>query len=368
MQSDMNIQDSLTNTESKISDSLPLKGEKEGYYKIIGVILLVLSIIVLNIVLMHKEKKESIESTDENYTTNATPITKMQLPSNKITHSEPVIDETKVMQQKIAEAKAQDFISRLQASQNLNSSLSANASIPDSNNKALGITDESSRNISATSSTLTQDPNTAFLLQASNSKAQREYATHFGPLPFLVGQGKFIFGTLAVAINSDLPGPIEAVVAEDIYGEQGYRILIPRGSHLIGEYRSGLSNNQSRLFIVWTRIKLPNGIDVQLGSEGTDALGRAGLTGHVDYHFIERFGSSLLISMIGAGAATIGVNSSDQYNSSAAFRSSVAEAMSEQGKNLLNQNINIPSTVKIAQGEKIVVFVSRDLDFSRVYR
>jgi type IV secretion system protein VirB10 len=212
------------------------------------------------------------------------------------------------------------------------------------------------------------DPNTAFLLQADEAKTKRAYATYFKPLPYLVGQGKFIFGTLALAIHSDLPGQIEAVINQDVYGEQGEKILIPRGSHLIGEYRSGLSNNQSRLFTVWTRIKEPNGIVIQLGSEGTDSLGRAGVTGQVDYHFFDRFGSAILISMVSAGAATSGVSTKDPYNSAAAYRESVSQALAEQAKNTLNEDINIPSTIQVPQGTRIVVFVNKDLDFSRVYR
>ena len=115
-------------------------------------------------------------------------------------------------------------------------------------------------------------------------------------------------------------------------------------------------------------VREPNGIDVMLGSEGTDALGRAGLTGNVDYHFFARFGSAFLIAMIGAGVSTVGVNPNDQYNSSAAYRQNVSQALAQQANNTLDQNINIPPTANIAQGQQIVVFVNRDLDFSRVMR
>jgi type IV secretion system protein VirB10 len=153
-----------------------------------------------------------------------------------------------------------------------------------------------------------------------------------------------------------------------VYGEQGRHILIPKGSKLIGEYKSGLVNNQSRLFVIWTRVREPNGIDVMLGSEGTDELGRAGLTGETDYHFFARFGTATLMAMISAGASTIGVNPNDEYNSMASYRQNVSQALAQQANNTLNQGINIPPTINIHQGQKIVIFVNRDLDFSRVYR
>jgi len=345
--------------DKKLSPALPLKGEKPNYFKIVPMILLV---VVMIFILLFFKRTNGIK--ENNRDGDTYDLHAMSLPSKKKENISPVNDNETQLQQKMAEVKARDFIDRLQTSQNAsvegggNSMTVSSSSLPNRSPDGLQS--------AGVAQLVTDNPNTAFLLQTGNSKAEREYATHFGPLPYVIGQGKFIFGTLAVAINSDLPGQLSATVSQDIYGEQGRIILIPRGSRLIGEYRSGLSNNQSRLFIVWTRVIEPNGIDIRLGSEGTDALGRAGLTGQVDVHFFERFGTSLLISMIGAGASTVGVSTSNEYNSASAYRQSMTQALAEQSKNILSQSINIPPTINISQGEKIIVFVNRDLDFSRV--
>jgi type IV secretion system protein VirB10 len=340
---------------------LPLKGEKSSSSQfVLPVAALILAGIFLQGWLFHHKNSNTppIKEADETYTPSS-PLTGALKDSSIINNS---LDKERQLEQQIAAAKAKDFMERLQVPQN--------ASIEGTGGGISSVTANSSErnddrfNLAQTSS----DPNTAFLLQADEAKTKRAYATYFKPLPYLVGQGKFIFGTLALAIHSDLPGQIEAVINQDVYGEQGEKILIPRGSHLIGEYRSGLSNNQSRLFTVWTRIKEPNGIVIQLGSEGTDSLGRAGVTGQVDYHFFDRFGSAILISMVSAGAATSGASTKDPYNSATAYRESVSQALAEQAKNTLNEDINIPSTIQVPQGTRIVVFVNKDLDFSRVYR
>jgi len=62
------------------------------------------------------------------------------------------------------------------------------------------------------------------------------------------------------------------------------------------------------------------------------------------------------------------VNPNDEYNSMAAYRQAVAQAMSQQATNTLSQTVNIPTTIHIPQGERIVIFVNKDLDFSRVMR
>jgi type IV secretion system protein VirB10 len=345
-------------TQKDSENRLPLNPDKAPSGKIIGILLLIILAVIVNYFLFHRYKEPKINTKEETYNIDA---------ANPITHStaataSPISqsDDLEKLRQLLVEAKAKDYAERLQASQG------ATINSPTRSSAVAGEPSEATQTLPA--SMAGDDANVAFLTRASNSKVAHEYATHFGPLPYVIAQGKFIFGTLSQAVNSDLPGTITAVVSQDIYGQQGRKILVPRGSKLIGEYRSGLVTSQSRLFVVWTRIEEPNGIDIQLGSAGTDALGRAGLGGYVDYHFIDRFGGALLISMIGAGAATIGVNPSDQYNSASAYRSSIASAMSDQGRNMLNQNINIPPTVKLPQGKAIVVIVNRDLDFSRVYQ
>jgi len=340
--------------------AIPLAGENKKPTKIMLTIVFILLALGLNYLIFHHgHEAQQIIKEQENYNLSVNNPVSAAKQKNHLS-ANPIAENSDLeLRHKIAEAKAEDFVHRLQAGQTITNESQENnfaATNASSNNHLVNVGSENQTN----------DANSAFLLQASKREVERTYPHRLGSLPNIIGQGKFIFGTLAVAINSDLAGQITAIVSEDVYGEQGRRILIPKGSRLIGEYRSGLANNQSRLFTVWTRLIEPNGLDVSLGSEGTDDLGRAGLTGQVDYHFVERFGGSLLLSMISAGAANVGVNGSDQYNSAAAYRQNISQAFAQQSKDMLGQMVNIPPTIHIAQGEKIVVFVNRDLDFSRI--
>jgi hypothetical protein len=174
---------------------------------------------------------------------------------------------------------------------------------------------------------------------------------------YTVPQGAIIAGTLETAINSDLPGYVRAVVTRDVMGFDGRRVLIPSGSRLIGQYKSGLAAGQSRAFIVWTRLTRPDGVTVSLGSPATDTLGRAGLGGKVDSHFLKRFGSAILLSVVQSGLGALQSGGSDIIVRSADDAKSVAGVA-------LQRDINIPPTVKVAQGTPIRIFIARDLDFS----
>lgn len=351
---------------------LPLQGNKKLNLKIIGVVALVIGVVGMNVFLKSDtDKKTALKKGEQEsfQTENVDPLNGKAVSDSTATRD--TITGVDSLKQQVEEAKAKDFINRLQAPQSTDV---VNTTSNTVSSRGMVEASDTSNQASSYGSTqsmnggMSSDPNTAFLASTSQAGVETAYANRLKNLPWLIGQGKFIFATLETAINSDLPGQIRAVINQDIYAEQGQRVLIPQGSRLVGEYKSGLVNNQSRLFVVWTRVIEPNGVSVMIGSEGTDALGRAGMTGSVDYHFFARFGTATLLSMIGAGASTVGVNPMDRDNSLAVYRQSVTQAMAQQANNTLNQQMNIPPTINIQQGEKVVVFVNRDLDFSRVMR
>lgn len=208
------------------------------------------------------------------------------------------------------------------------------------------------------------DPNVAFANQTANLDVETATASQLQNLHSLIAQGTMIGGILETAIQSDLPGMVRAVISEDVYSFDGSHLLIPKGSKLVGRYRSGVMRGQSRVFVIWNRLIRNDGVSVNIGSYGTDALGRSGLDGEVDTHFFERFGSSVLLSMIDAGLQ-IGVNSMDDTDS-ATVALEAGDDFSRSSEIALENSIAIPPTIHVDQGKKIKVFVGKDLDFSQV--
>jgi len=62
---------------------------------------------------------------------------------------------------------------------------------------------------------------------------------------------------LETAFDSTRPGLARALVQSDVRGFDGSRVLIPRGSRLIGEYRSDVAPGQHRALVNWTRLIRP---------------------------------------------------------------------------------------------------------------
>ncbi len=170
-----------------------------------------------------------------------------------------------------------------------------------------------------------------------------------------VTQGTLIPAVLETAIDTDVPGFVRAVVSADVRSFDGSRVLVPRSSRLIGQYKSGLQAGQKRAYVIWTRLIRPDGVSVNIGSPAVAFGGETGLAGKVNSHFFERFGSAMLLSVIG-GLSAIG--GSAGVIVAGGGQSAAAAAVGQSGQ--------IGPTLRVRQGEPVRVFTARDLDFSKV--
>lgn len=186
---------------------------------------------------------------------------------------------------------------------------------------------------------------------------------------YTIVSGEMIHATLNVAMNSDLPGMVTATVTSPAYSYTGENELVPRGSRLIGQYSSAVLQGQSRIFIMWNRLVLPNGTSVNINSPDTDQIGQAGEPAdYINRHFWSRFGESVLMSILSAGVSNIDVDSSDEYNSAQAYRIAVAESLQESAAGTLKQTLMQKPTLVRYQGAKINVFIAHDLSFYNLYK
>jgi type IV secretion system protein VirB10 len=180
--------------------------------------------------------------------------------------------------------------------------------------------------------------------------------------PYLLTMGTMIPCILQTAMDSSLPGLVVCVVPQDVQGKTGITLL-DRGTKVVGEFKGGLRQGVERMFVTWTRAETPQGVIVSLDSPGTDPLGRSGLDGEVDYHFWQRFGGAMLISVVD-GAMEAGVALASKEGTTT-INTGSSEAVVAS---ILQDSINIPPTIEKHQGELVSILVARDLDFRPVYR
>lgn len=190
------------------------------------------------------------------------------------------------------------------------------------------------------------------------STAARSRAGSMANRSATVPQGTLIPAVLETAINSTGAGFARALVQRDVHGFDGARVLIPRGSRLIGEYASDTNPGQKRAFVNWTRLIRPDGVTIEIGSPATDPVGVGGIRARVNSHFFERFAGSILQTamLIGGNVAARSVGDSVVVALPGSFPGTAATTPATQ----------IPPTLSVRQGTSVSVFVARDLDFSGV--
>jgi type IV secretion system protein VirB10 len=167
-------------------------------------------------------------------------------------------------------------------------------------------------------------------------------------------QGTLIPAVLETAIDTDVPGYARAVVSQDIKSFDGSKVLIPRSSRLIGEYKGVTQAGQRRAYLMWTRLVRPDGVSIALASPAVDFSGQAGVGGEVNSHFFSRFGSAILLSVLGGAGSLVSGGASTVVVSGGQSAASVA-AQHDGARG---------PTIKVRQGEPIRVFTARDLIFS----
>lgn len=206
------------------------------------------------------------------------------------------------------------------------------------------------------------NPDETFADRLSAGDSEPAKATAMRDLDAVIPQGAVIPAVMETAINSDLPGLARAMVTRDIKSFDGSTVLIPRGSRVIGQYRSGVALGASRVFVIWTRVIRPDGVSIQIASPAADPLGRGGLEGKVDRHFFSRFGGSILMSVLNAGVAAVG----NARSTSQIYIGSASQAASMAGTVMKSDQVS--PTIQTPQGAPVTIFVARDLDFSSVRR
>ncbi|MDR6673593.1 TrbI/VirB10 family protein [Xanthomonas sp. 1678] len=190
----------------------------------------------------------------------------------------------------------------------------------------------------------------------------------------LLVRGTYIRCVLETRIISDFAGFTSCIITEPVYSINGRRLLLPKGSKLLGKYDS-VEPTGPRMEVIWDRITTPTGIDVSLEAPGIDNLGSAGHPGKYNAHWASRISSALMISMLsdafkwaaaenGPKTTTVGLNSG--LVTEQPFESNTARTVQRMADQALERSGRRPATVTINQGTVVNVYVAKDVDFTAV--
>ncbi len=183
-----------------------------------------------------------------------------------------------------------------------------------------------------------------------------------------LNKGTVVECILETRVDTSVPGMTSCIIPRDIYSSTGRVLLVERGTKVVGEYQGAVQNGLERIFMLWTEMRTPQHVVVSLNSPAADPLGGAGFNGYVDHHWFKRFGNALLFSMVADGFNyAVTAAQSKSSNSNVTYNNS-EKGVNEIIKAAMEQSGNIPPTLIKNPGERVSIFVARDVDFSDVYR
>ncbi|TKX30057.1 type IV secretion system protein VirB10 [Campylobacter aviculae] len=187
----------------------------------------------------------------------------------------------------------------------------------------------------------------------------------------LLPKGTYIGCALKTKLVSSIKGGIACIVSNDVYSANGNTLLIEKGSTITGTFNTGqMDDGMDRLFVIWQEIRTPNNIIIPVYSGATDELGASGVQGWVDHHYLKRFGSAVLLSMIDDSLAILAdqITGKDNKTNYADYTENTRDSAKEIANTALEKMIDIKPTLYKNQGDLVGVYVNRDIDFSKVYK
>lgn len=182
-----------------------------------------------------------------------------------------------------------------------------------------------------------------------------------------IAQGTMIPCGTATELDTTVPGQVKCIVSRDVYSADNSVVLIDKGAEVTGQQNGGIKDGQARVFVLWERVRNPDGVIVNIDSGGTNSLGSAGIPGQVDSHFWERFRGAIFISVLSDSLQALANSVNNGSNNQTVSLDTTENSADQLATEALRATINIPPTLYDQQGDSVSIFVARDLDFSDVY-
>jgi len=203
----------------------------------------------------------------------------------------------------------------------------------------------------------------ARLEKAPLTKTEQRKSAKIGDRSKVITRGSNIPCILLSQLNSNVPGQTSCVIPENVYSNNGKRLLIAKGSKAIGEYGQTLQNGDKRIGVMWQRIETTDGFVIDVDSPATDGVGTMGVGGYVENHWGERLGAALLLSLIDDSVSYAIAKETQGSAGQQVYGERTGRQSKEMASKVLDSTINIRPTLEANRGARLMIFVNKDLWF-----
>ena len=173
-----------------------------------------------------------------------------------------------------------------------------------------------------------------------------------------VYEGSFLEAVLVNQLSGEFPGPALALVNVPFYSADRQRVLIPRGSRLIGTAQAVRRQDQSGLAVGFHRLVLPDGRHVPLRFLGLNQAGESGLRDQVDRHYLSTFLAAGAVGLLSGLALYQG---NPYAGGAAGLVGNAGTGLAGTGDLILERFLNRLPTITIRAGHRLRVWFTSDL-------
>ena len=173
-----------------------------------------------------------------------------------------------------------------------------------------------------------------------------------------IHEGSFLEAVLVTQLSGDFPGPVLASVSVPFYSADRQRILVPRGSRVIGTAAAVTSQDQSRLVVGFHRLLFPDGRWVALDFHGLNQVGEGALKDRVNRHYLSMFAAVGAVGVI-SGLTLQGSN--PYAGGSAGFRAGAGQGLGQSATQILQRFLNRFPTITIRAGHRLRIWFTSDV-------
>ena len=168
-----------------------------------------------------------------------------------------------------------------------------------------------------------------------------------------IHEGTFLEAVLVTQLSGEFPGPVLAMVSSPLYSADRQRVLIPRGSRVVGTARAVQNRDQSRLAIAFHRLLLPDGSWIDLEFAGLNQVGESGLRDQVNRHYLSTFAAAGAVGALSgltlAGASPYGL------------QAGVGQGLGGSATSMLDRYLNRLPEITIRAGHRLGIWFTADV-------
>ena len=180
-----------------------------------------------------------------------------------------------------------------------------------------------------------------------------------------IHEGSFLEAVLVTQLSGDSPGPVLATVSVPFYSADRQRILIPRGSRVVGTSQAVANQDQSRLAVSFHRLLLPDGRWISLEFTGLNQVGEGALKDQVNRHYFSMFAAVGAVGIV-SGLTLRGSNPYGGGQES--FQAGAGQGLGQAAMRILDRFLNRLPTITIRAGHRLRIWFTSDVLVPRPQR